>query len=1262
MSKLRKHFITVLAVLFCVLLALSAVHIIPKTEKRVAQAASLNSAISDKFKVLEDDIWTSDAVNGGEFNLDNLKKLYAMLTGKNTATFNDVEKLGVKNAEDFRKLSTSDGKNLSIKFHGYHWTAAGLNRTRSGEVILTLWLTDYLELPNAYQSSRYSAYAEHTTVKEEWPSNVYSVSVLRTQGLNIGGYYFKDKVVSNNNSSTFEYVTQSVNHPLAPFTMKKGDYPDSVIEYLVTPANVAYQQNECACDWGGTTMYPNEGYGPYTSTELSGGRWPDTATARLYDNYTRLSFTNYNGSVTVKYDSWKDDYIWEPCESEIGYGNTNGGIWGLDMNAKTSGYDDAAANTWLRSGGTSTQNGRFLLCKDPNIGTYHRGDCMGASATDSLKVRPALHLNLTQAAFKAGGISFGNSNTTVSSDGKTATAKHTYNGKDYKLEIPDYDKLDVDFSSLPNTAKYDKDSGEFTVKLPNGSDSENYEISVTPKKDYYWGDAKTVEEGKKQRKYAIHVNKATIETDWKDFSVKYGGSLLRTTEPESKTVKDISVDFDVEYCITYAEKGTPQEPSVKNWKSEAELETKTATATGKYRVDYKIDDYVDGTNHYHSTLYGSYIVTVNSDTVTISLKGDGVIGSAKYGDAATNLTNQKWLNEQFAQRVTLSGTSGSYDGESSVLEFLNKEGLSVVLLKDSGSGKAPATKNDYDRFDAGTYYLGLSESGSIAFEWDTDGVEKYPSYEIKQKEIKVYIVDGSGGDNLTHIYGNSPAALKYDVDDDTFKKEINDKFSNTFTITDIIKCDTALDDYTLSNKTPVGTFMIEGSANGNSNFDVLFDDTEYTVGKRPVTLQVADETVEYGTDFSTYKFTNMTVADGSLATWDKPSTLSTEYYLIINGGEVNLSSTLAIGDDYQLWARVDNNNYDFTINKGKLKITLANFNMKGVTLANKGYVYDGNPHPAEISGTLPDGVSVTYRYVNMADGSESMEAPIEIGLYLVYASFKHNSLNHNPITDKAAYIRIAATAEEANQFPNLPTPEEIEAAAQLAKKKAEEKAALEEVAKAKKEEIAALEISDEEKAKANSDIDKELADGNAAIDSAKDASGAEQAFGEAKKKIEDISAACKAAEELAKKEAAERAELESKKSAAKEELDKAAQAKKDAIDNNPELTDEEKAAAKAEVDKQLEEGKKAIDGANSIDGVSSAESSTKTNIENIKAVHKGSFPWWILAVAVGVLLLAVVVIIVIKKRQTADGDDDFYDEDYDFDDEDFEEEDFDDFE
>ena len=211
-------------------------------------------------------------------------------------------------------------------------------------------------------------------------------------------------------------------------------------------------------------------------------------------------------------------------------------------------------------------------------------------------------------------------------------------------------------------------------------------------------------------------------------------------------------------------------------------------------------------------------------------------------------------------------------------------------------------------------------------------------------------------------------------------------------------------------------------------------------------------------------------------------------------------------------------------------------------------------------------------------------------------------------------------------------------AAELENSKNSAKEELEKEAKAKKDAVDTdVNLSPEEKAAAKAEIEKELEEGLDAIDKATDTDGVDKALGDGKKEIDDT------------------ADLAKSKGAAKSELDKAAQAKKEAIDNDPDLTDEEKAAAKAEVDKELEEGKKAIDNASSVGDIQSTESTTKTNIENINPEHKGNFPWWILAVIAGaIILLTLIIIVVVKKRNSEDdegGYDDFYDDEYDYDEE-----------
>ena len=1088
MSKLRKKFITLFAVLLCAMLALATVLIcIPKSITA--------NADYDKDKFTQVGSSSKDLYAGNnKFDADLLSQLYEKLAGSG-ATYEKIEKLINDDNEDHAitaaEIYSRNSSYISVWFGGFKWDVTYVTRARStgnddkdldGNIIIDLWQS--ADGANATQGTPTSGtylktieyWSPKTAEGTTYPANMYSTSYIRVVGLNSGGFYALDGGLI---ATRYQQVATNYYAHLTMASSNNGK--DSLIKYIVQPKNVAYQEFEKTKDKyvanGAIPTYqaPNDAYGFIDDDEYSG---PEL---------------NYYGkgeeSIGTSYGYWKNDYLWLPSFAETGNtDDTGNGIW------KTSSYlrSTVTGNAWLRSGPASGITSARCL----TAGGGH-----GASLVTTVDnyVRPALHFNLTKAAFKAGGITFGTDGAQISNVGDVKTAKVTYDykGKDYELTIPDSDKLE--FTDPDNYVK----DGKFTVKLPNGSDNENYEITVTPKSGYYWADADTVEEGKKPRKYQIHINKATIETDWKDFSVKYGGSLLQDTEPKSKTVEDITVDFEVEYCITFAEKGTPQEPSTKNWKPAEQLDT-TAASMGKYRVDYKIED-VDGN---HKPLESGYIVTVNADTVTISVKGDGIItgsGAEYAGEHDTKLADQDWLKDQFAQKVTMTGTNASYPDKNAVLNFLSEQELKVVLLKDGSSGKVEVTQNDYGRFDVGTYYLGLQESSSIGFKWDTDGAEKYPSFTIIQRGINVGIVAADDG-NLKHVYGYDPAAINYKADDDSLNKEINDEFPHVFKITDA--ADSAVLGSTLGKTTPVGRYMIEGTVSDDSNFDVTFNDTAYEVEKRPVKLKVADETVEYGTNFAGYKFKNLELVDSTLATGDTPSKLSSTYYLIINGGEVELSDSLAVGE-YELRVRVDNGNYEFSYVEGKLTVIIANYDMSGVTFKNAGYVYDGNPHAMACTGTMPSSeISVTYVYVNMADGSESTEPPTEIGLYLVYARFSHSNPNYNGITDKVAYLRIAATQEELNQaFPPLPTDDEIAAAADLAKKKTEAKKTLDEEAKKKKDEIDANpDMTDEEKQAAKDKVDEELQKGNAAINSATNADEVNRAYNDGKANIEKIKA------------------------------------------------------------------------------------------------------------------------------------------------------------
>ena len=1223
MSKLRKKLIGILAVLFCTLLLLSTAIFIPKKSASAARSGSWTEIA---------EIYSDD---DSRFDYDNLQKLYAALAGSGS-TYDDVAKLvgkGDVTSEDIR--GKNSGNNVSVWFGGKKWDVVFMTTVRTdsnaknasnkdikGDIVVDLWQS-VDNIVNTKQ--QYAYYSDSKSYSGAYPCSMYTTSMVRVQTLNAGGFYSKNSTTLYNSNK----IEPEPVHNYARFTTPKA--MGSLAEYIVQPKDIKYQETESTVgNYKGTnstnTTYsgPNDAYGtPETEN------WASTNL-----NYKDKG-SNSNGT---SYSYWKNDYLWLASMAETGTydGDKCNGVWKTNQNLRSA---ESGKNFWLRTGGTANVEYAFTLTSD--------GDKQSVATNISYYVRPALHLNLSKADEDARKVLYDDT-----------TNSKTYDGAALEVEILDYDKLTIEgpyvgttaeYDDADDIADYDEDTGVFSATDANKK-GENYILKVTLKDGFVWEDGTK----DKTRYYELHINLAeiTIEGGWKALTdVTYGDSLLQqdTNKIKSKTELVEDVEFKVtsiKYIVRVPEvddtttKNAPSEDD-SGWKVADDSDYFKANKKGTYRVWYRIEA------KNFATLIGSYTVSVGSDSVTVSLTGDGKIGSATYastGDnSAESLTMQDWLKEKFAENVTMKGNSTEYNDKTAVLQLFEKETKLKVVLYILKNGKLEkAGLNKYERFDADTYYFDIEypegEEGSIAFTWDGDD---RPTFTVEKLALTVQIVAKNEGDELKHTYGDEkgPVEMTYELIDELVKGEtINDLGE----ITVIIKSDDEkLNNTVLSSTTPVGKYNIEAKE-VDINYDLQFEAVKYEVEKRKITLQVADEEIEYGKSFDDFEFSAMTRTEGSpaLARGDTISKLTAkaEYYLQFNGAPIEIKD-IVIGE-YELCAKATYDNYEITILPGKMKVIEGNFDMSKVSLANAAYVHDGNPHPAEIKGDLPSKeISVSYVYVNMEDGSESTDAPVEIGLYLVYAKFTHNNSNYNEISDKVAYIRIAATAEEANQgFPSLPSDEEIEAAADLAKKKKAAKDALEKAADKKREEIEASEMTEEERKAANAEVDSELKKGNAAIDSATNESGVQSAESAAEKKIGDIST-----ESPTK-------ELEKKKDAAKGELEDTAQKKRDEIDAS-DMTDEEKAEAKKKVEEELQKGKDAIDGATNESGVQSAENSAAAKIKNISTEPKSnsSFPWWIIAVAAGALLLIALIIIIVKRRQVADGEDeydDFYGDEY----------------
>ena len=87
-----------------------------------------------------------------------------------------------------------------------------------------------------------------------------------------------------------------------------------------------------------------------------------------------------------------------------------------------------------------------------------------------------------------------------------------------------------------------------------------------------------------------------------------------------------------------------------------------------------------------------------------------------------------------------------------------------------------------------------------------------------------------------------------------------------------------------------------------------------------------------------------------------------------------------------------------------LTIVRADYNVSNIRFLDKTVTYDGTPQSLAITGTLPEGVTVTY------EGNERTD----VGIYEVTAHFEGDGLNYNPIPDMTAFLTVVKADYDMN--------------------------------------------------------------------------------------------------------------------------------------------------------------------------------------------------------------------------------------------------------
>ncbi len=155
--------------------------------------------------------------------------------------------------------------------------------------------------------------------------------------------------------------------------------------FLVQPKYIKYQETETEIgrpkSLGSQVHLPNDAYGQFTSG------WGSVVNYQPSDE-----FKDSTGK-TVRYDAWKDDYIWIPSLTETGLTNvmTDSSIWRLTTNQLV--HSAGTGLSWSRSGHDVNYNSAYAIRTDGSFGTNIFG---------TRNIRPAMHLNLTALASSLG--------------------------------------------------------------------------------------------------------------------------------------------------------------------------------------------------------------------------------------------------------------------------------------------------------------------------------------------------------------------------------------------------------------------------------------------------------------------------------------------------------------------------------------------------------------------------------------------------------------------------------------------------------------------------------------------------------------------------------------------------------------------------------------------------------------------------------------------------------------------------------------------
>lgn len=1034
MRRIKLKLTAVLSLLLCIAICLVAAFSLYFSDHKTASAyaSDPSSTVSEIYS------------GGGQqlFDAQNLKDLYGQL---------------VEGASDLSDLSngiTTQGKSVADKgvivtFGGLKWIAVFLSKATTAhatpdgttafeegdtipdkgkaendDLVLTLWLAYSKDI-----AQWNTGIVNDKEVKNvDYPTNMYGTSYIRSQVLNNGGKYWKT-------TSDLNTGTQSSSNKFAKFTMKT--VANNVVDYLVAPRYIDWQYSQNASDilnfsYGGVNYdLNNEAWGVDDRSKFN---YPASTTPNVTyaaNNYLR----GKNG-----YTTWKDDLVWLPSLSEVGYGNSEGGgLWELSVEQRTSvlapQYGEATGTAeqkqtqaqkyaWTRTASWAYTTAVYL---PRPLAAY-----LGVEENLKSIVRPAIHLNLTEA------------------DKNSSTAKptnnaetHKYDGNEYSITIPELPKATYTPVAVNGSTSFFKDdengkkivaknAGEYTVTVtPNiawlngGTQPSEYKLTITPT-DITW-DKNLFSQSQEE---IYHADGAKIPLKLpspsdENFPLKLAGKselsdgdltikYIIATHKESEHDSFIK-SFDIEeyknskyddYWREYSSGGKAKKPDG------SEIDFDVDKPLG-YCVIFKVEANGELKDNFN-TYYDYVSFHIFNEKLTIRLKEDNRSATLQYGEVKHTQTSLRDEIFKDIEKIFIKKEDGSEEDRTTQFMSDDEKVKFTFYYRDNeylGQG------NEYTVSDSGsfvplpasetaTYYLfvkytGEGEEGEsyITFEWEGGR----PNFKVIPREISMSLnVSGS------HVYGQTPPTSWITVapsrsDGNWYASDAENNISTLNIQYKFKKSDGTGDEYTsLSADMPAGEYTVTATS-GNPNYKFEATAT-YTVEKADLNFTISECSKTYSGENLPYE---TSLPESVTATYEYEGTDGTVYErseeIPTNAGKYIVYATFTSSNpSYNAIAPKQS-----TLTIEKAEITYSASPSSGV--------YTGFPHSVGVSFILPEhGVSLTSDDYTLTitppeGGSLDGGLPKEVGRYKLSVNLNATNASSNYVlsSDEVFYIVLA---------------------------------------------------------------------------------------------------------------------------------------------------------------------------------------------------------------------------------------------------------------